>query len=221
MKKELWIPALAALVITFLILGFGVFRQTKDEAETQAALPTPEAEFAATPEVVLPSEEPEIEESAPTMVPEPKAIEDDGIEIPEGMTDEEYEGLLEVLDDMSRKDKSFSLAEYSGWRAEDLAALMSRIGQYARTTGLSYEQLRGVLFARDALDAASAKEYALLLKTCYEQNAVDFIRAWHETGEPRWLMYEVTGVSDPDSCYTWLYEKWEIWCNIPDSDPEP
>lgn len=218
MKKGLWLSALAALAVTVLILGFGVFRPQANEHEPEMTQVTEEPP-AATQGSAPATAQPEMEE--PTTTPDAEVIEDDPTDPFAGLPEEEYEELLRILDEISERERPFALAEYAAWRTDDLVKLMGRIGEYADACGLTPLQLRGLLFARESLDAASAEGYAALLKKCYDCAPMDFLRAWHDAGEPKYLMYEITGVSDPDSCYNWLHDQWQIWVNTPDADPEP
>ncbi len=220
MKKEMLIPALAAALITIGILSFGVFRPKTQDPEPAAAKPAAGTTAEDDNTTPLPTEQ-EAYEPTPSPIPEEPAAREEPDDPMFGLSEEDYGELLRILDEIGEQEAPFALMQYVQWKTDETLALMDRIGLYADTNGLSYEQMRGILYARNSLDTTAAKGYALLLKKCYEVATMDFLRAWHETGEPTALMYEVTGVAAPESCYNWLHEKWEIWCNTPDSDPEP
>ena len=220
MKKEMLIPALAAALITIGILSFGVFRPKTQDPEPAAAMPTDE--MTAEDETSTPAPiEQEVYEPTPSPTPEVPAEEEEPVDPMLGLSEEDYGELLRILDEIGEQEAPFALMPYVQWKTDETLELMDRIGQYADANGLSYEQIRGILYARNSLDPTAAKGYALLLKKCYEVATMDFLRAWHETGEPTALMYEVTGVAAPESCYNWLHEKWEIWCSTPTSEPQP
>lgn len=220
MKKEMLIPALAAALITIGILSVGVFHLKALDSEPMAAQLTEESPVETGKPSPLPTQQ-EALQPTPSPIPEGPAEEEEPGAQKLGLSDEEYEELLRILDEIGEKEAPFALMEYTLWRTDEALELMEQIGLYADLNGLSYDQLRGLLYARNSLESTTAGAYALLLKRCYESAPMDFLAAWHEVGEPTALMYEVTGVAAPESCYNWLHEKWEIWCSTPDSDPEP
>ena len=146
--------------------------------------------FTALEEVTIP---------APT--PEP--------DVPAGMTEQQYQELLSVLNLIEKREEAFALVRYTGLDTDGVVRLLEQIRLLALDRGLTPSQYRGVLLGNQQLDGASAEAYAALMGELYKLDPNAFLSAWHEAGEPADLMQEVTGILDPAESKLWLREQFE------------
>jgi hypothetical protein len=116
--------------------------------------------------------------------------------------------LLQILNEIGTKQAPFALTDYADGSPEGVVLLLARMEGYASEKRLTPEQIRGLLYAREDLDAASAEAYAVLLGKLYPLDPGGFLQAWHDAGEPAELMHHVTGVTDPELSAQWLRERW-------------
>lgn len=117
--------------------------------------------------------------------------------------------LLQILNEIGTKQEPFALTDYGDGSPEGVVLLLAQMEGYASEKGVTPEQVRGLLYAREDLDAASAEAYAVLLGKLYTMDPGVFLQAWHDAGEPAELMHHVTGVSDPALSKLWLQEQWQ------------
>ena len=128
------------------------------------------------------------------------------------LTEAEERAAAQLLRDFALKTDPFALSDYAAGSPDGVVVLLEQLGTYAEGYGCSREELRGLLYGRENLDAASAEAYAAFLGRLYRLSPKDFLWAWHEAGEPLELMYEVTGGFDPDETARWLKSEWEqLW----------
>ena len=146
--------------------------------------------FTALEEVTIP---------APT--PEP--------DVPAGMTEQQYQELLSVLNLIEKREEAFALVRYTGLDTDGVVRLLEQIRLLALDRGLTPSQYRGVLLGNQQLDGASAEAYAALMGELYKLDPNAFLSAWHEAGEPADLMQEVTGILDSAESKLWLREQFE------------
>ena len=103
-------------------------------------------------------------------------------------TEEEQASLRWVLEELAKKEESFALADYAARQGDGVVTLLEQIDRWASTSGLTAAQLRGLLYGRENLDGASAEAYFALLEKLSLAAPGEFIRAWHEAGEPAELL---------------------------------
>ena len=141
------------------------------------------------------------EVTVPAPTPEP--------DVPAGMTEQQYQELLSVLNLIEKREEAFALVRYTGLDTDGVVSLLEQIRLLALDRGLTPSQYRGVLLGNQQLDGASAEAYAALMGELYELDPNAFLSAWHEAGEPSELMQEVTGILDPAESKLWLREQFE------------
>ena len=128
------------------------------------------------------------------------------------LTEAEERAAAQLLRELALKTDPFALSEYASGSPDGVVVLLEQLGTYVEGNGCSLEELRGLLYGRENLDAASAEAYAAFLGRLYRLSPKDFLWAWHEAGEPLELMYGVTGGFDPEETARWLKSEWEqLW----------
>lgn len=139
--------------------------------------------------------------TVPAPTPEP--------DVPVGMTEQQYQELLSVLNLIEKREEAFALVRYTGLDTDGVVRLLEQIRLLSLDRGLTTSQYRGLLLGRLNLDGASAEAYAALMGELYKLDPNSFLTAWHEAGEPAELMQEVTGIQDPAESKLWLREQFE------------
>lgn len=124
------------------------------------------------------------------------------------LRDEDYARVLRTLSVIGQKDEPYALADYAAPQSDGVAILLEQIGEVAERRGITEAQIRGLFYGRSNLDDLSAKAYATLLGKLHQSYPISFIRAWHDTGEPLVLLYEVTGTTNAEESYLFLMTEW-------------
>ena len=114
-----------------------------------------------------------------------------------------------LLAELETRREPFALKDVAASSPEGVILLLEQLERYAAEVGLTPEQTRGLLLAREDLDGASAEAYAVFLGKIYPMSPAVFLQAWHDAGEPAELMHHVTGVDDPELCQKLLREYWQ------------